>query len=698
MRTNIKSIVAIFCFFFVNLLCYSQNYSDYSPKRLKALGDNALEIGDIYSARDFYKMYCDKKKDADVMFQLAECYRASREYVQAATYYDKAYKQDKKNLLALYHYGEMLKIYGYYADAKKCFTQFKQSYKGGYDIDYKRLAANQIASCDSAQYLIDSSAAAEIKRLNSTINKFSVEFAPIFLNDTTLLYSSMRTDTALFVITDEQNPDIPHRQFYVGKKRKGDWQFVGEWLDGDFNQENMHCGNGAFSPDRKQFYFTRCEQNWKYKTLCKIYVSTNERGQWTPASLLPENINFKKTTNTQPTVGIDSKTGNQVLYFSSDRPEGRGGMDIWYSVYDSKSHKWGDPKNCGNRINTTADEVTPFYQNQDKTLYFSSNGMGGLGELDVYRAIGELAKWTSIENVGGPINSGFDDMYYSINSTNTEGFFASNRQSDKNASTCCDDIFSFKYVDKLAIGVEGKVYLKPNEIITKALKDEVEQMAETKIDTTADYVEGVVVSLFMLDENKEKMFISVDTTDEKGQYFFDLQENKDYVLQYESSKYTPPQRTISTQGMTFSDTLYLEDVGVDYIPHDIFVIKNIYYEFDKSNLTMEAKRTISRTLLVIMKEYPQIVVEIGSHTDSKGNDNYNLKLSQRRAESVVNFLIANGIQKERLRAKGYGETKPIAPNENEDGSDNPEGRAKNRRTEFRVIGTLNQYFEIIYEE
>lgn len=680
------------------LACNAQDLSRYTPKKLKALGDNALEIGDTYSARDYYKAYCEQKTNAKVLFLLAECYRTNREYMAAARYYNKAYRENRKNLLALYHYGEMLKIYGYYKDAKDQFQVFKQQYKGGYDKDYKHMVVAQIAFCDSALNNTDSISKAEVRRLNEGINKESIEFSPLYLNDSTLIYASMRTDTAVYIIMNEQESDIPYRQFYTAKKRKGEWTFTNEWMEGEFNKNAIHSGNGTFSADRKRFYFTRCEQNWRYQTLCKIYVSSFSRGEWTTPEALPDNINMKNTTNTQPAIGNDSKRGCEILYFSSDRPGGKGGLDIWYSMLDCKTGSWTEPKNCGNKINTSADEVTPFYNQAERTLYFSSNGWGGFGELDIYKSIGESARWTEAENIGSSINSGFDDLYYTTNTTNSEGFFTSNRPVDTQGSTCCDDIFSYKYVDRLSIGVDGKVFLLKNAGIEEILRNEMETDAAPHNDSTK-YLQGSVVSLYMLDdETKERYFISTDTTDVDGQYFFNLHENKDYVLQYESSRISPPERAVSTKGMTYSDTLHLEDMGIDYISRDIFRIKNIYYEFDKANLTLESKRRITKTVLFIMKEYPQIVVEIGSHTDSKGSDNYNIKLSQRRAESVVNYLIDNGIAKERLRAKGYGETRPIAPNENEDGSDNPEGRAKNRRTEFRVIGTINQYFEIIYEE
>ena len=703
MRTILKTnllvgVVALL----LNITAFSQteDLSNYSPRKLKSMGYSAMSVGDTYSAIEYLKAYCDKKKNKPkVLFDLAECYRATRNYIPAATYYDKTMRLDKNNLVSIYHYGEMLKVYGYYDEAKKYFVQFKQLYKGGYDVDYKRLVTQQIIACDSAQKLIDSAQSVQIKRLNKSINKASVELSPIYLNDTTLLYASLRTDNP--VVTETEDPSaMPYRHFYTATKVKNEWQFKQEWNEGEFNQDLVHSGNGAFSPDKKSFYFTRCESDWQYKTNCKIYVSNNNKGRWSEPELLPATINMKHTNNTQPAVGTDSKRGDLILYFVSDRPDGKGGLDIWYSTFLSKKNEWREAKNCGNKINTAGDEITPFYQMKERNLYFSSNGWYGLGEQDVFRATGEMTKWTPAENVGYPINTGFDDIYFSADAMTTNGFLVSNRQSDKNVSTCCDDIFSYKYVDAISVGVEGTVMLIPNATIEKIINDNMEQVTNrTSTGDTVMYAEGSIVSLFLIDKNvEEPIFIAADTTDEKGHYFFDILARKDYMLQFESDKKLPPEMRFTTKHIFTSDTLQMDAIGIDYLSKDAFRIKNIYYDFDKSNLTLESKKIISRTILYIMNEYPQIVVEIGSHTDNKGGDRYNLRLSQKRAESVVNYLVQNGIDPNRLRAKGYGEMHPIAPNSNEDGSDNPEGRAKNRRTEFRVIGTLNQYFEIIYEE
>ena len=179
--------------------------------------------------------------------------------------------------------------------------------------------------------------------------------------------------------------------------------------------------------------------------------------------------------------------------------------------------------------------------------------------------------------------------------------------------------------------------------------------------------------------------------------FVKLEQNQNYRVVASRPGYFSNGFEFTTSDMNKSDTIF-QPIGLHQLSKNPIVIPNIYYEFDKADLTKDSKFTLDTTIYQLLLENPNIIVEIGSHTDSKGSDDYNIKLSQKRAESVVNYLIAHKIEARRLRAKGYGETKPIAQNENADGSDNPDGRQKNRRTEFRIIGEVSKYSEIIYTE
>jgi len=687
-----------------------QDIPNLVPSKLKSFGENSLQMGDTYSAIDYFEAYMAKRPaDHEMAFKLAESYRLARNYKEAQEWYKKAYDIDpKKEAEALFYYAEMLKTDQQYDEALKNFNKFKKEYTGNDEHQLKKILKDQIESCTKAKRIIDSNIVVGINPLDQNFNKVSVELSPMYIDDNNFIFASLRTDTTLYVSTieGEENPKMPVRKFYKGTKKDNVFKFVGEWTDGRFNSETINTGNGAFSPDKKRFYFTRCEKNWKYEVICKIYKSEKAGKSWKTPEELPEIINNPKYTSTQPAVGIDSKTQNEVLYYVSNRPDGKGGLDIWYALYNQKKKVWKDPKNCGGEINTSGDEMTPYIDNENKKLYFSSNGLAGIGGLDIFRAIGEDNKYLPAENVGYPINSPYDDLYYVLNSKKEEGFFVSNRpgKNDKSKTeTCCDDIYSFAYNQVIKVSATGNVFAINDDEVSKILDESfIKEKSETKTPKdTSDKkaVAGAIVSLYLVDKlTGNTIYIKNDTTDANGKYFFDLEPSKDYVIEYENYGNFNKKVKVTTKGLVKSDTINLRKIGVNVMPKLPLIIKNIYYDFDKADLKLIAKRTLDTTVFTLMKQFPSIVIEISSHTDSKGDDEYNKKLSQKRAESVVNYLISKGIASNRLRAKGYGEEKPIAPNENPDGSDNEVGRDKNRRTEFRIIGSLSQYSEIIYEE
>ena len=688
----------------------AQEVPNYVPSKLKGFGKNAMEMGDTYSAIDYFEAYMAKRSDDhEVAFMLGDCYRLARNYTEAKEWYKKAYDLNpQKESEALFYYAQMLKTEQNYDEALKYFNKFKKEYDGNDERKLKKKLKDEIESCSRAKRIIDSSLVVAISPLDNTFNKASVELSPMFIDDNNFIFASLRSDTAMYYSSTEINPNIPVRKFYKGTKKENAFKFNGEWKEGAFNAANINTGNGAFSQDKKRFYFTRCEKNWKYKTICKIYKSEKKGTSWSIPEELPESINKKDFTSTQPAVGIDSKTLNEVLYFVSDREGGKGGLDIWYALYNQKKKIWKDPKNCGSEINTSADEMTPFIDNENKKLYFSSNGLPGIGGLDIYRATGECNKYLPAENVGYPINSTFDDLYYVLNSKKEEGFLVSNRPAKGNTQksgyeSCCDDIYHFAFNQVIKVAASGSVFAINDDEVNKILSEGFEKTPDKsnaiKDTTKIKAVAGSVVSLYLVDKiSGNSIYIKNDTTDQNGKYFFTLEPSKDYIIEYENYGNFNKKVKLSTKGIVKSDTLKLKAIGVNVMPKLPLIIKNIYYDFDKAELKTPAKRTLDTTVFTLMKQFPSIVIEISSHTDSKGDDVYNKKLSQKRAESVVNYLISRGIPSNRLRAKGYGEEKPIAPNENADGTDNEIGREKNRRTEFRIIGSLSQYSEIIYEE
>ncbi len=637
-------------------------------KMLKRLGKNALKQGDPSSAATLLDAYvAGNRHDAKAFYMLGEANMKMRDYEKAKRNFYYAYKLGKKKMPeALYYHALMQKSCGHYDSAHVFFQNFKKEYKGN-DKVMKRQASKEMAFCDSVTKLEKNRKNISITRLDTSINKINTESAPIRLDDKTMIFSSVRTEKKEY-ITEEDTGKVK-RKIYMARKEKGRWKYAGE-MDAGLNSDEFNNGNASLSPDGKRLYFSRCKPDHNGVMKCALYVSEKDGDAWREPVKLPKNVNKPKYTNTMPAVTTDPAKGNDVIYYVSNNKEGRGGMDIWYTVYNKKTKTYREPKNAGSKINTSQNELTPFFDNETQSLYFSSDGLGGMGGYDVFKAIGDGKRFTGTENIGQPINTGADEIYYTISPSRKEGFFVSNRKggnSLKNA-TCCDDIYSYTNNDFIEINLKGNI----NELLDPF-----------------EFIPDATVELYLKDtKTGEKFLVKTMISDDKGNYYTSVEPEHDYYLVVKKKEYLGGSGEVSTKGIKVNTTLE-KDLQMTKIPKGVIHIPNIQYEFDRANLTEGSKLAIDTTIFELMSLNPELIVEIQSHTDSKGNDKYNMKLSQKRAESVVEYLVNKGIDRKRLIAKGYGETKPVVPNENADGTDNPEGRAKNRRTDFKIIGVID---------
>ncbi len=302
---------------------------------------------------------------------------------------------------------------------------------------------------------------------------------------------------------------------------------------------------------------------------------------------------------------------------------------------------------------------------QTNTLYFSSDGHINIGGADVFKTKPANGSWSEPENLGMPINSSVDDMYYSWNEKDGIGFVVSNRPGGYGlkSETCCDDIYQL-YRYRIFLAVKGKL-VDPD---------------------SGNVVKDQVVNLY--DANTGALIKSYNSKD--GSYFFDLNPDKSYKISVARDGYFTGTQLYNTLGKDKSDTASFTVSMKKMVMNKAYSLSNIYYEYDKADL-IPASKLVLDTLYDILKENPTITIELSAHTDSKGADKYNEELSQKRAEACTNYLVnEKGIAKDRIVAKGYGKTMPVAPNTNPDGSDNPEGRAKNRRTEFKILNDKRQ--------
>jgi outer membrane protein OmpA-like peptidoglycan-associated protein/tetratricopeptide (TPR) repeat protein len=700
---NLKKILIIICMVYLGLNVRAQvtNIDELSTWQLARFGRNAERVGDVYSAIMFYEKYYDiKKRNMKINYALASLYKETRNYEKAKNLYKHIKKKaPKKYPLAHYYYAQMLKATGNYDEAIEEFTRFRRAYRKDKKMKpYRRLARNDIAGCDSAKSIIEEPLNVSIHQLNSTVNGPHLEFSPIPFNDSMFFYASLKVDSLVYFNNSNVDTAMPVRKFYTATKEGLDW-IGGKDFPLPFNREGVQTGNGVFSKDRKRFYFTRCSRNWQNKMICHIYQSKQVKGKWTKPVKLEDGINLDNYTSTMPALSITSKYDREILYFVSDRPEGRGGLDLWYSIWNPRRESFSEPRNLGYKINTPGDEITPYFDYLSRTLYFSSDGLPGIGGFDIFYSRGERKKWTDVKNLGSPMNSSYDDLYFTLNKSREDGFFTSNRPGmiTKNNETCCDDIYYYRWKDFIHLDVTGKIY--PFEKDKYGRKKDLSNFDFINVSDSIKPLDGAIVVLYMQDDELDELImIDRDTTSSDGRYHFELLPEKNYKFDLEGFQYFNEEVHLSTEGINFSYTVEMPPIWVNVLTDKPVVLEDIYYEFNKTELTEPAKRALDTTLLVMLNEAPDFVVEIGAHTDSIGSTEYNMELSQDRAESVVKYLISKGIDAERLVAKGYGAQKPVAPNFLPDGSDNPEGRKKNRRTEFRVIGTLDDLKEPEFDE
>lgn len=643
----------------------------FKLRKTVKMGNRKLKLGDVYGATELYeKVLENKPEQTKVAWQMAESYYMARDYEKAQTWYKYVLDKDAEHYpTARYWYALMLKMNGDYYEAKNQFNAFIKEYKGD-EATYKKWAKVDAEGCDLA---LDKGAKPEkinLTHLDKRVNSAYTDIAPIMWNDSTLLYASLRSDS-IVVVADAKNdtaPDMHHIKFYVAQKT--DTGYKQSTRFDKFDEVGKHVANGAFSPDHKRFYFTVCGDVNFGKAHCEIYVSELQEGQWQPARALGDDINSPLYTSTEPAVGT-YKDNIDVLYFVSDRPGGKGGTDIWYSFINAKG-KYSAPKDAG-KINTDRDDATPYYDNSTGTLYYSSQGYPGFGGYDVFKTLGKANKWTNPENMGAPINSSTDDMYFRYLKGQKGGFVVSNRPGiiSLKSKTCCDDIFAFDHYTTIDIAVKGLVYD--------------EALPEYPLN-------GVKVSLALRNYGglDEDIMVNEATTADNQHFLFDVNANSAYKLIASKETYLTGSVEFNTNGITKSDTLEYKIYLKRIVKNKAYSLKNIYYDYNKADIRDESKPTLD-SLYQILVENPNITIELGSHTDSRGSDTYNQTLSQKRAESCVAYLIAKGIDQTRIVAKGYGESQPLEdcskyPDCPAEGEGDCPCHQKNRRTEFKIIG------------
>lgn len=622
--------------------------------------DGLFRAGSYFNAIEYYaQLKEEQERNPYLTYQLAECSWFTRDYVPAADYYGEAYALAPKLYPeAVFKEAMMLKMQGRYEESIAKFNKFIADNPKTFK-KLKKRALREIEGCKMGMNSVKDPMPVTIINAGPNVNSAHTELSPYPLGDTALLFGTMTQDH--LVVTDKATRGgylsrfmVAHKQYNVPEVDSFQWPKA--FWDGNFNDPRVNTGNGCFSPGGDRFYFTRCVTADSMKVICKIFVSQFSGRGWSNPEVLGEGIN-EEGSNSQPFVAKVGK--KEVLFFSSNRKlQSRGGYDIWYSIIDPRNGTYRRPQNAGKQVNTENDEITPYYDSRVNKLYFASNGWVGIGGFDVFSADGGPSRYSNITNMGYPINSSADDLYYIKDPVGKpDAYVVSNRIGSialKNP-TCCDDIWRIQYDPRLV--ATGKVIDKH----------------------TQKELDNVVVKI--VDEaGNQRTYNSTD-----GNFIFQTPRGHSYVITGDKAGYSSTRATINTMDVKRTDpddtvtvTIYMDSLNRG------FRVSNILYDYDHADLRPESVASLD-SLVNFMKDNPSLSVEIYAHTDGKGDAKYNMDLSRRRAESVHAYLTRNGIDASRLVSKGFGKEMPAKPNTTPDGADNPEGRQLNRRTELRIV-------------
>jgi peptidoglycan-associated lipoprotein len=573
----------------------------------------AYEAGEYSVAADLFKDAYNKVSDKalknEIIFLIAECYRITDAPDKAEIRYKQAIQKEYPNPIIYLRYADALRMNEDYEDALDQYKKYKEL------VPDDPRGQEGIESCELSIDWINNPTPYNVESVKFFDSK-EKDYSPCYGSaDYQLIYFTSSREEAMgndiHGATSENFSDI----FQSRMDRKGKWS-VPVPLDDNINSE-FEDGTPILNQDYSRMYFTRCILNKNKNYGCQIYSANSQGETWSKAEALK--IADDSIVVAHPAISNDELT----LYFVSDMAGGIGGKDIWKVTRSNEGDEWSKPENMGPEINTVDDEMFP-YLHPDGTFYFSSNGRIGLGGLDIYMAKQDEDGHWKVENMKYPINSSADDFGIVFEKEMERGFFSSSRKGRGN-----DDIYSF-VLPPLKFNVNGEV------------RDDKTDMLLTGTSIKSIGSDGITLEA---------------TSDEQGAFRFTLKPNTDYVFVATKTGYLNGKERETTKGLDKSQdidvVIYLSNIA------ETIELSNssVFYDFARWELRPEAMVSLDQ-LIETLNDNPSVTIELMSHTDSRGSDEDNIVLSQKRAQSVVDYLIQKGIDPVRLSAKGYGESRP----------------------------------------
>jgi len=614
----------------------------------KRVADIFFENYSYVKAAELYEETVRKGDSSEhVLTRLGDCYYNNSDTESAAIWYKLALKKYKKvSPEYIYKYIQTQRSLSNYEEADTWLTTFK-------DIQNDDRRADDLDGSNIALYeSLESLKGVEVKTKNLDINSKYSDFGAFVYNNNMYFASARNTDNDIYKWNNEPYLDIYSAEVSNGENNIDSISNPTSVIIKGKDRNDVHEASVAITNDGNTMYFTRDNVNKKNKPIydkkgtshLKIYKATkSEDGNWDNVIELPFNDDIYSTGH--PTLSPDNKT----LYFVSDREGGLGQTDIYQVAIRGESYD--APVNLGKKVNTEGREMFPFVA-KDSTLYFSSDGYLNLGLLDIFKTNILKDAEAEVENMGAPYNSGFDDFAYFVDSDTQKGYFSSNRADGKGG----DDIYGF-------------VAQPCKQIITGTVRD-------SKLLTPIP-----MATVQLIDESGK--IVAEVTSDENGLYEIEADCSQKYKVLGMKADYKDDLKDVETTDVTGEE--HVVDLNlIPLINDNEIVINPIFFDFDKWGIRADAAYELEN-IVSVMRAHPNMVIKIESHTDSRGGDNYNLKLSDRRAKSTQEYLYSRGITTDRIEsAIGYGETRLI--NECSNGVKcTAEKHQENRRSKFIIL-------------
>ena len=642
-----------------------------AKKNIK-LGKKNYELGMgmyLIALEYFLKAQTFNPDNAELNYLIGNCYLNTVQKTKSIVFFEKSIElkpdqfKDIKYLLAQAYQLDM--------NFEKAISLYKE-YKNSLSPSSLLLIGNdiekKIQECNNGIELIKNPVRVYIDNLGSIINSIYHEYSPFTNADESELFFTSRRPNSTGGKIDENNLEY-FEDIYFSEKVSGQWTEPKN-PPSPLNS-NQHDATVGLSPDGQTLLI--------YKGINRgdLYECKLKGNTWSTPKKLNKYIN---TSNHESSgsISFDGKT----LYFVSDRPEGYGGSDIFVST-KTKDGDWGKPVNIGPIINTPYDEEGVFIHPDGKTLYFSSKGHNSMGEYDIFKSTFENGKWSEPENLGYPINTPDDDVFFSISASGVHGYYSSIKPEGYGGQ----DLYIITF-----LGPEKPLINNTEDNLIAAIA---QPLSETVIEKTIEIKENQITiikgkildeitmqpvgaDIEITDNSKNEVIASFESNSATGKYLISLPSGKNYGIAVKANGYL-----FHSENLNIPPTTIYQEIEKDIMLKKMevgstIVLNNIFFDFDKSNLRDESLPELER-LLKLLNDFPTLKIEISGHTDNRGTATYNKTLSENRAQSVVNYLINKGIKKDRLTHIGYGFDKPVATNDNE------EGRQQNRRTEFKII-------------